>query len=186
MTELLLFYLLTDWGGFNIAQNSGKLFEQDFKNSVPGTCWIYRLRDNASSFANGTNTRFTSSNICDYLLLDDISRTLYLIECKSVKGTSIPLTMVRDNQIQGLLEASKHTLIAGFLVNFRNSNNNTFFISINNFIRMTENMNKKSFNIKDLIKYNALKIQNTKKRTRYTYDIQKMIQDLMIEVDNGN
>lgn len=171
----------------NIAKNEGKLFEQDFKSSVPSTCWIYRLRDNASSFANGTNTRFTSSNICDYFLLDDISKTLYLIECKSTKGTSLPLTMVRDNQIQGLLDASRHTLIAGFLVNFRNTNNDTFFISINNFIRMAGNLNKKSFNIKDLTEYDALKIHSTKKRTRYTYDIEKMMQNLKIEkVDNGN
>ena len=154
---------------------------------MPCTCWIYRLRDNASSFANGTNTRFTSSNICDYFLLDDISKELFLIECKSTKGISIPLTMVRDNQIQGLLDASKHALVAGFLVNFRNTTNDTFFISINNFIRMAENLNKKSFNIKDLSKYDALRIQSTKKRTRYTYDIQKMIQDLKIEkVDNEN
>ena len=145
---------------------------------MPDTCWIYRFRDNASSFANGTNTRFTSSNICDYILLDDVSRILYLIECKSTKGTSIPLTMIRDYQIQGLLDASKHALVAGFIVNFRNTNNDTFFISIDKFIRMTGSINKKSFNIKDLMEHNALRIQSTKKRTRYTYDIQKMMWDL--------
>ena len=150
------------------------------------TCWIYRLRDNASSFANSVNTRFTSSNICDYILLDDISKTLYLIECKSTKGTSIPLTMVRDNQIQGLLDASKHSLIAGFLINFRNTDNDTLFISINNFIKMIRDINKKSFNIKDLISYNALRIQSTKKRTRYTYNIYKMLDALKAEVNNGN
>lgn len=153
---------------------------------MPDTCWVYRFRDNASSFADGTNTRFTSSNICDYILLDDISRTLYLIECKSTKGTSIPLTMVRDNQIQGLLDASKHALIAGFLINFRNTENDTFFISINNFIKMIGNINKKSFNVKDLMKYDALKIQSIRKRTRYTYDIYKMISELKPEVSNGN
>lgn len=153
---------------------------------MPNTCWIYRLRDNASSFANGSNTRFTSSNICDYILLDDISKTLYLIECKSTKGTSIPLTMVRDNQIQGLLDASKHALIAGFLINFRNTDNDTLFISINNFIKMIRVINKKSFNIKDLISYNALRIQSTKKRTRYTYNIYKMLDALKAEVNNGN
>lgn len=153
---------------------------------MPNTCWIYRLRDNASSFANGSNTRFTSSNICDYILLDDISKTLYLIECKSTKGTSIPLTMVRDNQIQGLLDASKHALIAGFLINFRNTDNDTLFISINNFIKMIRVINKKSFNIKDLISYNALRIQSTKKRTRYTYNIYKMLDALKEEVNNGN
>lgn len=58
--------------------------------------------------------------------------------------------------------------------------------SINNFIRITENLNKKSFNIKELIEYDALKIQSPKKQTRYICNIQKMIQDLNAEVDNGN
>ena len=164
----------------NIAQNQGKLFEQDIKSSVPDTCWIYRLRDNASSFANGNNTRFTSSNICDYILFDDISRTLFLIECKSTKGTSVPLTMLRDNQTKGLQEASKHNLIAGILVNFRNDNNDTFFITIDEFTNMMQSINKKSFNIKDLESIGATRVESTKKRTRYTYNLQKMIEELRL------
>lgn len=159
-------------------QNAGKLFENDFKKSIPDTCWIYRLRDNASSFANGDNTRFTSSNICDYLLLDNATKTLYLVECKSTQGTSIPLSMVRDNQIKSLKEASKHRLIAGFLINFRNKDNDTFFVLINEFLDMINSLNKKSFNIKDLENIGALKIESNKKRTRYTYNIQKMINEL--------
>lgn len=159
-------------------QNAGKLFENDFKQSVPDTCWIYRLRDNASSFANGDNTRFTSSNICDYILFDDITRTLFLVECKSTKGTSIPLSMVRDNQIKGLKEASKHDLVAGFLINFRNKDNDTFFVLIDEFLDMISSINKKSFNVKDLENIGAIKIENIKKRTRYTYNIQKMINEL--------
>ena len=136
------------------------------------------MRDNASSFANGDNTRFTSSNICDYILFDDISRTLFLVECKSTKGTSVPLTMLRDNQTKGLQEASKHNLIAGILVNFRNDNNDTFFITIDEFINMMQSINKKSFNIKDLESIGATRIESTKKRTRYTYNLQKMIEEL--------
>ena len=165
----------------NIAKNQGKLFEQDFQKSTPSTCWIYRLRDNASSFANGNATRFTSSNICDYLLFDDISKTLFLIECKSTQGTSVPLSIVRDNQIKGLLDTSKHNLIAGFLINFRNKDNNTYFISINNYIKMINNINKKSFNIRDLTVNGAIEINSTKKRTRYTYDIKKMIDETKLE-----
>ena len=148
------------------------------KSSVPDTCWIYRLRDNASSFANGTNTRFTSSNICDYILFDDITRTLFLIECKSTKGTSVPLTMIRDSQIQGLQEASKHDLVTGILVNFRNENNDTFFITIDEFIDMTSSLNKKSFNVKDLESIGAIRIESTKKRTRHTYNIEKLIKEI--------
>ena len=161
-----------------IAQSDGKKFENDFKASVPDTCWIYRLRDNASSFSGGNNTRFASSNICDYILFDDITRTLYLIECKSTKGTSVPLSMIRNNQIEGLQEASKHNLVAGILVNFRNENNDTFFILIDEFIDMMNSINKKSFNIKDLESIGATRVESTKKRTRYTYNIEKLVGEL--------
>lgn len=165
-------------GGITISQNEGKKFEADLKSSIPNTCWLYRLRDNASSFANGTNTRFTSSNICDYILFDDITKTLFLIECKSTKGTSIPFSMIRDNQIKGLKESGKHKLVSGFLINFRNEGNDTYFILIEDFLKMIGIIKKKSFNKTDLENFGATKIESTRKRTRYTYNIQKMINEL--------
>lgn len=172
-------------GEIDISQNEGKKFEADIKASVPDTCWIYRLRDNASSFSGGANTRFTSSNICDYIMLDDNSKTLFLLELKSTKNTSISLSMIRQNQIDGLLEASKHNLIAGFLVNFRNENNDTFFIDIGKFVEMLSGLNKKSFNVADLITYNAIRVESVKKRTRYKYDIAKLIEkNLRVEKEN--
>lgn len=144
---------------------------------MPSTCWIYRLRDNASSFSGGSNTRFTSSNICDYIAYDDISRTLYLWELKSTKGTSISLDMVRQNQIDGLLEASKHNLVAGLIVNYRNDNNDTFFILIDYYVDMINSINKKSFNVKDIEKYGGIRIESTKKRTRFSYNMDKLIKE---------
>lgn len=164
----------------NIAKNPGKLFESDFKVSAPDTCWIYRLRDNAASFGNGNNTRFASSNICDYICFDDLTQTLFLWELKSTSNTSISLSMIRDNQIKSLQEASKHNLVAGFICNFRNNNNDTFFIEISDFMDMMKNINKKSFNIKDLEDYNATRIQNNKKRTRYKYDVDLLIKETHI------
>lgn len=142
---------------------------------MPDTCWLYRLRDNAASFGGGNNTRFASENICDYLCLDDKTKTLYLWELKSTQGTSLPLSMIRENQIKMLKDASAHNLIAGFICNFRNKNNETFFIEIGNFCDMMENINKKSFNTKDLQENGAICIDSAKKRTRYTYDIDGLI-----------
>lgn len=160
-----------------IAQNQGKVFENAIKSSMPPTSWIYRLRDNASSFSGGTNTRFTSSNICDYIAYDDISRTLFLWELKSTKGTSVPITMIRQNQIDGLLEASEHNLVAGLIVNYRNTNNDTFFILIDDYIDMINSINKKSFNPKDVEKYGGIRIESTKKRTRFSYNMDKLIKE---------
>lgn len=107
-----------------------------------------------------------------------MTRTLYLIECKSTKGTSVPLSMIRSNQIEGLQEASKHNLVAGILVNFRNENNDTFFILIDEFVDMMNSINKKSFNIKDLESIGATCVESTKKRTRYIYNIEKLVGEL--------
>ena len=154
------------------------MFESDIKASIPDRCWMYRLRDNASSFAGGANTRFTSSNICDYILFDDITKTLFLIECKSTKGTSIPLSMIRDNQKKGLVEASRHCLVAGLLLNFRNENNDTFFIIIHNYLDMIERIGKKSFNIKDLMDYGAIRVDCEKKRSRWRYNIEEFVKEM--------
>ena len=132
--------------------------------------WIYRLRDNAASFGNGSNTRFTSHNMCDYIMWDDNSRTFYCLELKSTKSTSLPLSCIRDNQIKELTDASKHNLVAGFIVNFRNKNNDTYFIEICDF-------KKKSFNVKDLEEYNAIYIESKLKKVNYSYDVQNFVEN---------
>lgn len=100
-----------------------------------------------------------------------------MLELKSTQSTSLPLSMIRDNQIKSLQKASEHNLVAGFICNFRNENNDTFFIEICDFVKMMENINKKSFNINDLKNNNAVQINSRKKRTRYTYDIQKFVNE---------
>ena len=86
--------------------------------------------------------------------------------------------MIRQNQIDGLLEASKHNLVAGLIINFRNEYNDTFFITIDEFVDMTSSLNKKSFNVKDLESIGAIRIESTKKRTRYTYNISDLIKEI--------
>lgn len=159
-----------------MSQNQGKRFEQDFANSFDRKkWWVYRLRDNAASFAKGNNTRFASSNICDYILFHNDTKTLYLLELKSTKNSSIPYSMIRENQITELTYSSKYNLVAGFIFNFREKNNVTYFMHINDFNEMTSCINKKSFNIMDIQKYNSIEINNKKKRTRYTYDTNSLV-----------
>lgn len=161
-----------------IAKNEGKRFEEDFANSIDKTtCWLYRLRDNAASFSGGNNTRFSSTNICDYIMFHNESRTLYLLEMKSTKSSSIPYTMIKDNQIDGLTEASKHMVVPAFVFNYREKDNATYFMLIDDFNDMKSELMKKSFNIEDLEKYGAIKIDSEKKRTRYRYNINKMIKE---------
>jgi penicillin-binding protein-related factor A (putative recombinase) len=88
--------------------------------------------------------------------------------------------MIRENQINGLSEASKHEMVAGFLFNFRNENNDTFFMLVDDFLDMIEWIGKKSFNVKDLEnkENGAVRVDSTKKRTRYTYDIEGLIKGM--------
>ena len=162
-----------------IDVNEGKRIEQNWKSSVEelDNLWIYRLKDNAASFSGGSNTRFASHNMCDFIMFDDNSRTLYAIELKSTKSASVTLSMIRDNQIEELTKASKHNLVAGFLINFRNNSNDTYFIEMCDFNKMVSEVNKKSFNKKDLINYNAIYVESTCKKVNYKYNIKKFIKD---------
>ena len=156
--------------------NAGKQFEADIKASCPKTAYIYRFRDSASSFGESTNTRFTPSNICDYLLFDDESRSLYFLELKTTKGASLPLSNIRENQIKQLTEAGeRHNIIAGFVVNFREKENFTAFIDIESFNQMLKNLEKKSFNIEDMRKYGCVEINSQKKKVNYRYDLSTFI-----------
>lgn len=162
-----------------ISKNAGKKFEDCWKESANKleNIWIYRLRDNAASFGKGSNTRFTSHNMCDYIMWDDNSRTFYCLELKSTKSTSLSLSCIRDNQIKELTEASKHNLIAGFIVNFRNKNNDTYFIEICDFNNMIKEIQKKSFNVKDLEEHNAIYIESKLKKVNYSYDVQNFVEN---------
>lgn len=86
--------------------------------------------------------------------------------------------MIRENQVIGLKEASKHNLVAGILINFRNENNDTFFMLIEEYLELVNEIHKKSFNISDLEKAGITRIQSERKRTRYRYNINKMVEEL--------
>ena len=176
-----IFYYITFYGKVCdfISKNAGKVFEDCWKESANKleNIWIYRLRDNAASFGNSSNTRFTSHNMCDYIMWDDNSRTFYCLELKSTKSTSLSLSCIRDNQIKELTEASKHNLIAGFIVNFRNKNNDTYFIEICDFNNMIKEIQKKSFNVKDLEEHNAIYIESKLKKVNYSYDVQNFVEN---------
>lgn len=166
--------------------NAGKIFETDFKNSVPKDCYYLRIKDPAQSFNQdtGSGLRFSLANPFDCILFN--KSTLFTLELKSTKGTSLTFWKegckgtfnVKKNQIDGLLESSKYEgIVSGLIINFRKTNH-TYFIDINNFIKMIEKLEKKSFNEKDVIVNGAYLISQDKKRTRFSYDIESFIKDL--------
>lgn len=85
--------------------------------------------------------------------------------------------MIKKNQIKGLLESAQYKgVVSGFLLNFRRTNH-TYYFSINDFVELTSQLDKKSFNEDDVINHNGYLIEQELKRTNYKYNIQKFIDD---------
>ncbi len=160
-------------------RNPGKMFEEDFRNSVPDDVKCDRLADPSVSFAYGQNKdknikdnpiRFSKQNPYDFILYRRPKQIC--LELKSTQGTSFQYKgksrTIKKHQIQGLIDASKYC-DAGFLLNFRRTET-TYYLPIQAFIELTDNMEKMSINEKDVARC-AIIIPSKKKITRYTYDI---------------
>lgn len=168
--------------------NVGKKFERDFQKSVPDYALIYRLPDPAQSFDRNNNLRFSKKNPFDFLMWDSNGRTLFALELKTVAGKSISFEREKSEskdihlyQINGLTEWSKYNgIIAGFVISFR-SMDKTIFLRIEDFNKLAEIIEKKSFTIQDLddndIKYFV--IPQELLRVRYRYDVDNFIQNIL-------
>ena len=171
-------------------KNEGKIFEQCFQKSIPDNILVKRFNDNAASFGGSVNTRFSSTNECDYELFDPESRTLYFLELKSSlnsltfwrddfeeKGKKQTF-MIKKHQIKGLSDSIKYqNIVAGLVLNFRNKEN-TYFWNINDFLEFSNNTDKKSFNEDDVIMHNGYLINQTKKIKHYIYEIDNFVNDM--------
>lgn len=172
-----------------MAKNKGKIYEEDFKNSIPEYCFIQRLYDPPQSFVQSADTQFSNKNMCDYIVFDTSNKLLYLLELKTTMYKSMAFEdintdnpanrMIHKHQILGL---NKHADLDGvvpcFILNFRNEDTKdqrTYFIHIKDFMKMINSINKKSFDEMDLILNGAIKIHGLRRRTRYAWDINEFL-----------
>lgn len=123
--------------------NPGKVFENAIKNSINQShVLVKRLNDNAASFCQNANTRFTSTNECDYILFEDETRTLYGLELKTtlssltfwrkdfeIQGKKSTF-QIKKNQILGLKKFNEHIGVFGFIINFRSTPENRTFLLV--------------------------------------------------------
>ena len=178
-----------------IAKNEGKRFEDAFVKSIPDYVLVKRLNDNASSWSGGANTRFASKNECDYILFNDQTMTFYGLEMKSTKHNSLTFWredfedknetqnfQIRKCQIQGLEKWSKHRGVFGFVINFRDDENKTYFIDIVDFLDYTSSLSKKSINKADILQMNPIEIENKLLRTNYRYNVEKFLNESACEI----
>ena len=172
--------------------NSGKVFEDDFKNSVDkDRCLLLRLNDQPQAFSK--SAKFSLKPPCDFVLYDSLTKLFVPIELKTTKYRSMSYedineenptnAMIHKHQLEKLLEFSKYGGVkSGLLLNFRTEENNlqrTYYISIQKFFDMCQKINKKSVNEIDLLNVGgAIKVEGTKKRSRYAWDINGLLDKL--------
>ncbi|TPF19340.1 hypothetical protein CBE79_04975 [Priestia megaterium] len=118
---------------------------------------------------------------------------LFTLELKSTKQKSISFSpkIVKPHQIKYLKEASKYEgIIAGFLMQFREPNNKTYFIEINDYITYKETAEGKRENTyKSKINKSSIPIAiceeigteliNIKLDVNFRYYIKKLLDQLI-------
>lgn len=168
-------------------KNAGKIFEEDFKKSVPDYCLLIRIPDPPQAFTQNAGTKFSRKNICDYYCFQSKSQIFYALELKSTKNRYITFEdialdepvkkMIHKHQIIGLTKYLQYNnVVSGFIFNFRDEQNNierTYFQNIKDFNTMCKKINKFSFNEMDLLLHRAVKIQGKKKRVHYKWELQE-------------
>jgi penicillin-binding protein-related factor A (putative recombinase) len=147
--------------------NPGKLFEEDFRNSVPPGVYCYRLKD-AGGWSRSKDLRFTSSNDYDHLLFK--SPRLFTLELKSVKERSWSFSSLRTNQREGLLRAWRDFAVSGVILNFR-ADNRTFFVPIDRLLEHELKSGKKSLNLAEAESIAEYEFLGELARTRYRYSV---------------
>lgn len=166
--------------------NIGKVFEQNFKKSVPDNIFYYRPPDSASSFGDNTKLRFSAKSPCDCFMFN--GKVLYTLELKSVGTKSISFErektdkgVIHKHQIDNLLKFSTYeNIVSGFLFDFRLSDC-TYFCMIEEFVNMINHLDKKSFNENDLFEWcNPIKIEKKKMKVNYRYNIDKFLEDTQL------
>lgn len=154
-------------------KNPGKVFEEDIKKSVPKEYWIYRFKDGTANFSGSKNenVRFQAHNICDFMIMT--KENLILLELKSHKGSSIPFSCIRKNQIEEMTKIEHSKIKSYFLLNFRDSEK-TYAILAIDLKNYMENSNRKSVPI-SWCEEHGVEIVAIKKKIRYEYLIKDFL-----------
>ena len=158
--------------------NTGKRFEEDFKKSIPIDTYYLRLHDSSVGFdVENSTQRFALKSPFDCILYHD-SR-MYCLELKSVQNGAISHAgsspKIKEHQIKELIKASQFGCYAGFILNFRNTEN-TYYLPIAQFEFLRMESTKKSFNEND-IKGLAILLPSRKLKVNYRYDLSSLLID---------
>lgn len=157
-----------------MTANLGKGFENQFKSnwakSFPDGS-IIRLQDQVSGYKE------TSRNICDFICYN--YPKLYLIECKTHKGASLPLNNI--TQYDRLVTyVGKQGIRVGVIL-WLYEKDKVFYIPISTITKLKED-GEKSVGIRHLDKYDIVEIPSRKLRV-YMESNYKILNSVLEEGD---
>lgn len=157
-------------------RNTGKQFEDNFRDSIPAGTYYKKFQDASIGFDIENSTqRFAPKSPYDYILFRE--GRMYSLELKSVQNGCISYSganpKIKEHQIKELIKAAQYGIVAGFVLNFRNTEN-TYFLPIANFEFLRQESNKKSLNEND-IKGVSVKIPHRKLKVNYRYDLTVLV-----------
>lgn len=163
-------------------KNLGKVFEQNFRKSIPDSdkIYYYRLKDSASSYYGGNQQlRFSQSNIADAFLfhVTEYINYLLILEFKNHKGKSLPINCIRDNQLKEMVEASKKMDVIPLLVVFFSDIERCFSLRIEDVNNYIKTSGRKSIPL-EYFEQTAIEIEVTKLRTNYKYNIEEWLNNI--------
>lgn len=173
-----------------VKKNEGKKFESIIKSSAPPYLKIVRIPDPPQSFTQRSDTKFSKKNPYDFEVFDSLHRIQYSWELKSTAQKYLTYHTCEEDekdgksaniqwhQIEGLTKASEYNnATAGFLLNFRLDSGEQllYFLNIKDFNKMMKNVNKRSFNIMDVVLYGGIKIDGEKKRVNYRWNLDEFL-----------
>ena len=174
-----------------MARNPGKEFEEQLKQSTTDqNIFFYRIKDVPTMMLK-PNAQVGKNDFDSFIYKYP---NLFPVELKSTAQKSIAFDekIIKAHQIKALKEAAEYEgLIAGFIFNFRNYDNYTAFIHINDFIEIKElsqkeiseykyksKLNKSSIGL-DIVKEVGIEIKNVKKRVKYRYFVKQFLDELI-------
>lgn len=172
-----------------MSKNIGKVFEENFKKSIPENIFCYRPPDAAQSFNMSKKLRFSSHSPCDYMIYR--KPQLFCFELKTVAGNFISFERDENDkgtihyyQIEQLKKFVNYGIISGLIIDFRKSDH-TYFLNIKNWDDFISNISKKSFNENDLLKYSdPITVDKKKLKVNYRYNVVGLL-DILEEKEYG-
>jgi penicillin-binding protein-related factor A (putative recombinase) len=179
-----------------LTKNAGKSFEEQLQTSANEQgIYFYRIKD-VPPLMLKPNAKVSQNDFDSFVYRKP---NLFPIELKSTQGKSISFQekIIKKHQITALDDAAKYDgVIAGFIFNFREYENFTVFVHIKDFLeikylseneitehRFKSKLNKSSIGL-DICKEVGIEISNVKKKIKYRYYINSLLDSLIDKYNN--